>query len=253
MQMPLLYRNWHMAWRCRLLPFSVNAQEIKLHLRQGVSFSVHPVPADVILINEIWTSHVYEPEPAFKVVDGWTVLDLGANKGIYTVRAALSGSKTRVHAVEPVSDNIRLLRNNIHGNGIENVTVYESAIATSTGKVSIHLAVRPDAHSLLLERVSSVSQTVAEVEAISLEDVVNLVGAPIDLLKVDIEGAEFQVLTTAPSATWLKIRRIVVECHDTSELPKSDMELQLEHFLAAHGFRCGFSDTYGRLLYGISL
>src|SRR5205814_10617535 len=59
---------------------------------------------------------------------GATVIDVGANIGYNTVYAAgLTGANGRVIAVEPASDNIRVLRENLGANPIENVTVHQCA------------------------------------------------------------------------------------------------------------------------------
>lgn len=70
-----------------------------------------------------------------------TVLDVGANIGIYSVVAASEvGSEGHVYAFEPVRANVSLLRENLQLNGTPNVTVVQSAVGAAPGQLRIYLA-----------------------------------------------------------------------------------------------------------------
>ena len=83
---------------------------------------------------------------------------------------------------------------------------------------------------------------VIEVRAFSLPDLFDLIEVrPLDLLKMDIEGAEIELLNTCPPSILRQIRQISVEFHDHCDLtPASEVSSTLAHlhklgFFSVHG------------------
>ena len=92
---------------------------------------------------------------------------------------------------------------------------------------------------------------VIEVLAFSLLDLFDLVEArPLDLLKMDIEGAEIELLNTRPPSILQQIRQISVEFHDHCDLtPASQVRSTLAHlhklgFFSVRMSRHGHHDTW---------
>jgi len=149
LRMIFLYRNWLTAYCHRA--------GISLRFRNDVVYDLRPHrsqilaergPVDVRIINEIWIDRIYEPSPHFQIQPGWRILDLGANKGIFTIRAALTFQDTKVYAVEPAPANLTYLRENIRMNHLSNVQILDHAIADKSGEVEFALSNKPDAHGI---------------------------------------------------------------------------------------------------------
>jgi FkbM family methyltransferase len=77
-----------------------------------------------------------------------TVLDIGANIGIYSINAARRIRPGRVYAFEPVPENVSLLERNIGLNGLDNVDVVRNAVGERQGVVPIFLSRTIGSHSL---------------------------------------------------------------------------------------------------------
>ena len=124
---------------------------------------------------------------------GAHVLDLGANIGYFTMlSASLVGPSGSVIAVEPNPSNARLAEASRRANGYDNVTVAQVAAGSRAGLLALHRAHSngttsppPDEASALLE-----ADTVGCVRAETLVPA----GRRIDLIKVDVEGAEYLAL-----------------------------------------------------------
>ena len=117
---------------------------------------------------------------------GCTVLDVGANIGIYTLLAAKRGA--RVFAIEADPENAQLLRHNIEINGFtDKVTVLEFAALDSPGTVVLH---RNPTNS----GGSSVSTNSAETAVVPKRTIDSLQLPPVDVCKMDIEGSELSAL-----------------------------------------------------------
>jgi FkbM family methyltransferase len=125
---------------------------------------------------------------------GARVLDLGANIGVFTTLAAREvGPGGQVLAVEPDERNLRHLRANVDRLGLGNVEIVPGAVADLTGSASLHQAASPTRSTLyagfLTKRPSG---GVVEVPTITVDDL--LAGRAVDVIKMDIEGAESAAL-----------------------------------------------------------
>jgi len=126
-----------------------------------------------------------------RIEEGDTVVDIGANIGLYSLCLAEKvGREGRVFALEPHPGNCRLLRKNLAVNGLENVTIIEKAASDVTGPARLYLA--NDSDSLHRLHRSSLCRHSMEVETIRLDDCFQDTDDQISLLKLDVEGAELR-------------------------------------------------------------
>jgi FkbM family methyltransferase len=134
------------------------------------------------------------------VSPGGTVFDLGANVGYYTMLSALrAGPGGRVYAFEPLPRNLEFLQRHLSLNRIENAVVIDAAVSDRSGTVRF----AEDA-STAKGRIGPEGSF--EVRAVSLDDWIDAGRLPRpDLLKIDIEGAEFPALQGA--------RKLLVSSH----------------------------------------
>jgi FkbM family methyltransferase len=137
------------------------------------------------------------------------ILDLGGNIGLATLWFAWSFPGAQICAVEPIPDNLSVLKRNIELNGAT-ATVVEAAVGPADGKARFALSLDPTQHSA--SAAGSTGRTV-EVDVLSVPSLMALMGwEDVDLLKIDIEGGEKEVLGGRPS--WLrKVRCIIGEGH----------------------------------------
>ncbi len=229
-----LYRSWPSAYRNRLAR-GRQTGEVVYALRNGITIAMDAGQADVRVLNEVWLDRVYEPSPRFRPRPGWAVADLGAHKGSYALLAAAAGA--RVLAVEPSPANLPQLRRNVEANGLA-VEVLPHAVAAERGPGVLSFAAG-EAHrsTLVLERGYESREAV---ETITLADVVERAGGALDLVKMDIEGAEVDVLVPASRETLARVRRLVVECHRRGERGTDDVGADLARLLEGHGFACSY-------------
>jgi FkbM family methyltransferase len=143
------------------------------------------------------------PSVVAQLVRRWphTVLDVGANTGLYSLIAITADRRATAIAYEPVPEIAALLRDNLaanlHG---DRVTVREVAIGDRTGAAELHLP--PAQVDGTVETSASLEpdfkETIARVvrvEAATLDDAWRSEGRPtVSLVKVDVEGAEHRVL-----------------------------------------------------------
>ena len=134
------------------------------------------------------------------VKPGMTVVDVGANIGYYTLLcASLVGKRGRVVAFEPDPDNFRLLERNVRLNGCDQVVTVPKAVSSERGTTRLYLdAANRGAPSLRQSNVPVLRGSV-EVETVRLDDCLNdsMGTQSVDVLRIDAQGAEWQILTGA--------------------------------------------------------
>jgi len=127
------------------------------------------------------------------VKEGMTVVDLGANIGYYTLLAAkLVGEKGKVFAFEPEPHNFALLVKNIKANGYDNVVPVQKAVSNRSGTTRLFLHQEDAGRHKIYD--SHDSRDSIEVDVITLDSLGEDNQYPIDLIKMDIEGAEMAAL-----------------------------------------------------------
>jgi FkbM family methyltransferase len=139
------------------------------------------------------------------------VLDLGGHVGSFTLWAA-ARTRARFFAVEPNPFVYELLRGNVRRAGLDDrVTLRQAAVGDAPGRSWFELD-KDSAASRL--RGNQPDGSGLEVEVITLEQAVAGSGFPrIDVVKMDIEGAEYGVLASADGALLGSVRHWIVECH----------------------------------------
>jgi FkbM family methyltransferase len=156
----------------------------------------------------------YEPDAwgAFlnHIRPGDTLVDVGANLGLYTVAAAKRGA--RVIAVEPDPANVRQIRRNARLNRVE-VAIVEVLAGAQIGTAPLALRGSPVSGSVDMYLGPTTRYAVAAV--LTLDAL--LKDERVDLLKIDVEGAEIDVLRGAEQTLRDKRpRAILIEVHPPS-------------------------------------
>jgi FkbM family methyltransferase len=121
--------------------------------------------------------------------------DVRANVGLFTLGAAHRvGSTGRVHAFEPTPKLARNIRSNLELNCLENVAVNPTDVSDTSGHATLHL-VEPDNPGVNSIVNPSPGARTLEVPTVTLDGyiVAHDVGR-VDVIKIDIEGAEMPAL-----------------------------------------------------------
>lgn len=146
-----------------------------------------------------------------RLPQGGTFIDAGANIGFYSLLAARKvGPRGRVVAFEMMPDTAIILRRHVERNATTNVEVVELALSDCGGETVI-ASVEPGkpGQASIVAAVGEARRSTVEVATTTLDEALAKVGA-IDLLKMDLEGAEFLALSGA-SAVLARTRCVVFE------------------------------------------
>lgn len=167
----------------------------RLHLVKLADFSIYVRLNDHFVGATIARENSYEPyvTEEFRQLlrPGMTFLDVGANIGYFTLLAArLVQESGHVYAFEPNPGNCVSLRRSLAENGFNHVTVFQNA-AAEKAQTLIFSGGGADSNGRIINESEPMAQEFAlpRVEAVVLDDVL-ADAARIDVIKMDIEGAE---------------------------------------------------------------
>ena len=171
---------------------------------------------------------------------GDTIIDVGAHIGEYTLLGAkLVGDKGFVISVEPDHDSVISLKENIILNNFKNYLILEKAVGEKIETKSLYKVNEEDVYGYLDPFVENKKlKKYSEIEVTTIDDIVlsnNL--NIINLLKIDVEGFEYEVLLGCNDALKKnKIKKIIIELHPSYLQSKGDNEELIHTFLKEHGF-----------------
>jgi len=196
----------------------------------------------------------YEPHMAVTLSQylsaGGVFIDLGANEGYFSVLASrLVGPKGTVIAVEPQSRLQSVIQENLALNQCCNVRLIKCVVSDVTCRKTLSLAPSVNTGSSSLFRPTKYSLPTEDVQSFSLGDLLPRIGVEsCDLMKVDIEGAEYDVFMSATEI--LKkgtIRHIALEFHDSILRKRGLSPDALHNKMIDSGYSLTF--TFGTRLY----
>jgi FkbM family methyltransferase len=126
-------------------------------------------------------------------VNSSTILDIGANTGIYSFVANAINPKAQIFAFEPVKRTAAIFKKNLLLNKSNNIKLYEAAVSNSSGKATFYDVDSKSQYSATLnkEMLCSVDNKVEyEVDIIQLDSCLEIFNNNIDLIKIDVEMHE---------------------------------------------------------------
>jgi FkbM family methyltransferase len=196
-----------------LFKFLFNRKPFPLQFN-GATFLIEPGSSDLYTIYEICYDLGYQPRQQQPPHHFRTVVDFGANIGVFSVWAAQVFHPETLVAVEMEPACFRQLTANIKLNGLESVIrPIQAAIYWRSGQVATHRRLGYNFHELRPEGGHHY------VESFSFADFLQHTGLQtIDLLKIDIEGAEKYLLTPENACLFQeKVKYILLESHSIND------------------------------------
>lgn len=203
--------------------------------RAGHSFRLEEF-YDIETLWQIYCRRVYRVQAGARVI-----VDAGANIGLFTIFAAAMAPDAQIHAVEPFPSTFTRLTSHIVENRLSSrVRCHKTAlgrgpsVAIMSGGASAsqmyHVVSNEDpaASSPGLQHVT--------VDTVSLTEFFTSIESPeVDLLKMDIEGSEYDVLLSTSTDILRRCHRLVVEYH-ARQTPAAPGPRELAAHVVAAGF-----------------
>lgn len=197
--------NWPAIVLSRFFPF----RNYRLLLRTGQIFEINHF-LSALTIKEVFFDNDYRPNTK----NARTVIDIGANIGTCTVYMSSLFPKAKIYALEPDPRTFQLLKTNKELNHCTNATLINQAVSNKSGSTTFYSCQANGLSSLNKTRLPY-QVTKTRVQLTTVPDLMKEYGLKqIDILKIDAEGAEFDILLKTPRFPFLVIKEIILEYHD---------------------------------------
>lgn len=195
---PRVYQNW---WAMPLPKLGI---DIVLRLRDGSRYHVRGGTLDLSVVNEQAFSNPYLGSGFVTLSSDSVVVDVGANIGDFAVMAARKCPGGRVVAVEPLRSAGQMIEAQARLNHLKNLTWVHAVLSDQNGTSAAN---RPGSEYDTAEGAAE------QVESRTLPQLMaDLQLDRIDLLKLDCEGAEWDILPSAEGVL-PRVGQIAMEFH----------------------------------------
>jgi FkbM family methyltransferase len=222
--------NWPTAIGLRI--FRQRSGLRLLAFRNGLNVICRSGTRDWDVVHELLFAGSYRRALEFlrRQTDAPVVIDLGGNIGLFSLLAASTNKNAKVVTFEPGPPNRRVLELNL----LANSSLSDQIQLRAEGVGGLARTTEwffdednPGGSGLFGDK----GQRFA-VQIHTLADIASSLDGSIALLKMDIEGAEYEILTHTPSDLWQHIQAISLELHDDPEgrVSQSDFLRQMETY-----------------------
>lgn len=175
-----------------------------VELREGLKIHLSEDPQDIVTVFIIFIREDYG-----EIASNQTIVDIGANIGVFSLYAAFSGAAI-VYAFEPNTQVYQCLLQNIRTNNLMDViTPYHGAVSSVDGK-KIKFPLRASVNNSII--TTGCDSDYEIVDTISIQRVL-CEKKKIDLLKVDCEGAEYDIFLNSKPEIFEIVQAVRMEYH----------------------------------------
>lgn len=173
--------------------------------------------------------------------EGDVVLDIGANIGYYVlVESQLVGKTGKVYAVEPVTSTFQLLKNNIELNNLRNVSASNFAFGEKDGESEIYVCNESNLCAMNKNAVGGRVLRVQKVPLVTVDTFFKDKPSP-KLIRMDVEGYEYQIFKGMPETLKGKNVRIFMELHYGPPFISLEKMDEFFHLLEENDFKVRFA------------
>jgi FkbM family methyltransferase len=219
-----LYKNWPLVLRLSFGNFK--NWPVVIQLRNGIKYNLHN-EGDLHVLKEIWTFNHYGKFLDY-IKDGSVVIDIGSHIGIFSIRAAKRAHDVQVFSFEPLPENFKILKSNIEINNLEkNIILFPLAVSGDGEERNLNILARTGS-SITNDFKGGFSGRI-KTPTITLKKIFddNEIDC-CDFLKIDCEGAEYEILYNTPPEILKRVKTITLESHDYFRDKKGELKKILE-------------------------
>ena len=215
----ILVRSWKILKNWYLYPlvyFKLTKKDyVIFETRSGLKIKIRVNSTDLMALTHVWMIQEYSGDD-FPISNDDVIIDVGAHIGLFALFASQFCKNGKIFCYEPIKENYKILIENIEMNQIQNIFPNNLAVTKETSRVKIFLNDDQSGHSMFIQNKNFV-----EVDSKSLSDIFIDNGIKeCDFLKLDCEGAEYEIIESLSADLFTKINKTVIEYHMVDTKPE---------------------------------
>ena len=215
----ILVRSWKILKNWYLYPlvyFKLTKKDyVIFETRSGLKIKIRVNSTDLMALTHVWMIQEYSGDD-FPISNDDVIIDVGAHIGLFALFASQFCKNGKIFCYEPIKENYKILIENIEMNQIQNIFPNNLAVTKETSRVKIFLNDDQSGHSMFIQNKNFV-----EVDSKSLSDIFIDNGIKeCDFLKLDCEGAEYEIVESISSDLFTKINKTAIEYHMVDTKPE---------------------------------
>ena len=208
-----ILKNWYLY---PLVYFKLTKKDhVIFETRSGLKIKIRVNSTDLMAFTHVWMIQEYSDDD-FPISNDDVIIDVGAHIGLFALFASQFCKNGKIFCYEPIKENYKILIENIEMNQIQNIFPNNLAVTKETSRVKIFLNDDQSGHSMFIQNKNFV-----EVDSKSLSDIFIDNGIKeCDFLKLDCEGAEYEIVESLSADLFTKINKTVIEYHMVDTKPE---------------------------------
>jgi len=208
-----IFKNWYVYpkvyWQL------TNDKIVVFETKTGLKIKIRVKSTDLMALTNVWMINEYDVD-GFEINSSDIIIDIGAHIGLFSLLVSQFCKTGKIFSFEPIRENFDLLVSNLALNHIENVFPFNVGVSKKSGKLNLFLNNDQSAHSIFPKGPESIT-----VEATSLQKIFDEKQiSSCKLLKLDCEGAEYDIIDSLPVEYLDKIQNMAIEYHLADTKPE---------------------------------
>lgn len=185
---------------------------VKIKLNNSLTILINDISSTGVLW-EVFSNLDYD----VKLKKARIIIDIGAHVGIASLFFSTKYPKSYVFSIEPDPENYKLLLSNIQLNKKKNIKPFNTSVLNNNKEVVFLFKNKHSSMSHTRKDLTEVKTTnkYKVVKSVKLESFIRKNKIKnVDILKIDVEGSEYEIILNLKPSTFSKIRYIIVEYHN---------------------------------------
>ena len=207
-----------------LAQLATRREELVFKVGDSLSVTCPNVAGARVPVYEIFVEDAYRLGWFTGDLDGDSLraLDIGGHIGCFSLAFATLHPDAHIQTFEASPSTVSFTRRNVDANGLaDRVTVENIAVSDSNGT----LAFADNGGGSGLNGVTAPAGTaVIDVPCITFADALDRAGGQVDVVKIDTEGAEYDIVLGSEPTDWKSVQRVVMEHHDVAGRSWAELE-----------------------------
>ena len=208
-----IFKNWYIYPKIyfKLTKYDSTIFETK----SGLKIKLRTNSTDLMALTNVWMIDEYKIKD-YNINENDTIIDIGSHIGTFSLLVSQFCKKGKIFSYEPMPDNFEYLQKNLKLNQIKNIFPFNLAVSSDSSELDMFFNDDQSGHNIF-----SYNNKKITINSISLKQIFddNKINS-CKLLKLDCEGAEYDIIDSLPAEYLDKIQNMAIEYHFADTKPE---------------------------------